>query len=160
ARRAGRGGARGPAGEGAGRLGRHGLRGRIGPLLCAPSVSIGEGLSYRLRSGKSPGRAGRRPRPVHPGGPAGARRRGSRLVGAVHSPDCFAPGASGGPAPGNNVQEPTYPTPQSTAVVEAPIAAPPRPSAASMIVYEGVTKVYEPDVVALKDVSFHIDKGE
>src|SRR4051794_30547172 len=29
-----------------------------------------------------------------------------------------------------------------------------------MIVFESVTKVYEPDVVALNDVSFHIDKGE
>ena len=29
-----------------------------------------------------------------------------------------------------------------------------------MIVFEGVTKVYEPDVVALRDVTFHIDKGE
>ena len=29
-----------------------------------------------------------------------------------------------------------------------------------MIVFEGVTKVYEPDVVALDDVSFVIDKGE
>ena len=29
-----------------------------------------------------------------------------------------------------------------------------------MIVFEQVTKVYEPDVVALRDVSFHIDKGE
>ena len=37
---------------------------------------------------------------------------------------------------------------------------PPRPSAGSMIVFEGVTKVYEPDVVALRDVTFHIDKGE
>jgi cell division transport system ATP-binding protein len=29
-----------------------------------------------------------------------------------------------------------------------------------MIVFEGVTKVYDPDVVALRDVSFVIDKGE
>jgi cell division transport system ATP-binding protein len=33
-------------------------------------------------------------------------------------------------------------------------------SAGSMIVFESVTKVYEPHVVALNDVSFHIDKGE
>jgi cell division transport system ATP-binding protein len=57
------------------------------------------------------------------------------------------------------VQEPNFPTTQATAVVEAPIRAP-RPSAASMIVFDQVTKVYEPDVVALRDVSFHIDKGE
>jgi phosphate transport system ATP-binding protein len=37
---------------------------------------------------------------------------------------------------------------------------PPRPSAGAMIVCESVTKVYEPDVVALRDISFHIDKGE
>ena len=29
-----------------------------------------------------------------------------------------------------------------------------------MIMFEGVTKVYEPDVVALSDVTFQIDKGE
>src|SRR5213082_3899087 len=29
-----------------------------------------------------------------------------------------------------------------------------------MIVFDQVTKVYEPDVVALSEVSFHIDKGE
>jgi cell division transport system ATP-binding protein len=37
-------------------------------------------------------------------------------------------------------------------------AAAPSPSA--MIVFEGVTKVYEPDVTALDGVSFVIDKGE
>jgi cell division transport system ATP-binding protein len=35
-----------------------------------------------------------------------------------------------------------------------------RPAAGSMIVFEQVTKVYEPDVIALNDVSFGIDKGE
>jgi cell division transport system ATP-binding protein len=35
-----------------------------------------------------------------------------------------------------------------------------RPAAGSMIVFESVTKVYEPDVAALRDVSFGIDKGE
>ena len=39
--------------------------------------------------------------------------------------------------------------------VEAPVAGP-----GSMIVFESVTKVYEPDVTALRDVSFVIDKGE
>jgi cell division transport system ATP-binding protein len=39
---------------------------------------------------------------------------------------------------------------------------PPRPttSAGSMIVFEGVTKIYEPGVVALSDVTFLIEKGE
>ncbi len=38
----------------------------------------------------------------------------------------------------------------------------PRPSAGpgAMIVFDGVTKVYEPDVTALRDVSFVIDKGD
>ena len=39
--------------------------------------------------------------------------------------------------------------------VEAPVAGP-----ASMIVFDSVTKVYEPDVTALRDISFVIDKGE
>ena len=33
-------------------------------------------------------------------------------------------------------------------------------SASSMIVFDGVTKIYEPNVAALSDVSFVIDKGE
>ena len=45
------------------------------------------------------------------------------------------------------------------------VEAPRRPertltSTGSMIVFDSVRKVYEPDVVALNDVSFHIDKGE
>jgi len=38
---------------------------------------------------------------------------------------------------------------------EAPVAGP-----GSMIVFESVAKVYEPDVTALRDVSFVIEKGE
>jgi cell division transport system ATP-binding protein len=41
-----------------------------------------------------------------------------------------------------------------------PDRAGPRPGPGSMIVFEAVRKVYEPDVVALEDVSFGIDKGE
>jgi cell division transport system ATP-binding protein len=46
--------------------------------------------------------------------------------------------------------------------VAVAVVEPPRPtsSAGSMIVFEGVTKVYEPSVVALSDVTFVIDKGE
>jgi cell division transport system ATP-binding protein len=40
-----------------------------------------------------------------------------------------------------------------------PIVAP-LPGPSSMIVFESVTKVYDPDVTALRDVSFVIDKGE
>jgi cell division transport system ATP-binding protein len=47
----------------------------------------------------------------------------------------------------------------ATAVLTEPVA-PPRPSGAPMIVFENVTKVYEPDVVALRAVSFFIEKGE
>ena len=47
----------------------------------------------------------------------------------------------------------------TTLVVDEP-SAQSRPGAASMIVFDSVTKVYEPDVVALRDVTFHIDKGE
>ena len=39
-----------------------------------------------------------------------------------------------------------------------PVRAQPGPGA--MIVFEAVTKVYEPDVTALRDVTFVIDKGE
>ncbi len=35
-----------------------------------------------------------------------------------------------------------------------------RPAGAPMIVFEAVTKIYEPNVVALRDVSLTIDKGE
>ena len=38
---------------------------------------------------------------------------------------------------------------------EGPVASP-----SSMIVFDGVTKIYEPNVAALSDVSFVIDKGE
>jgi cell division transport system ATP-binding protein len=43
--------------------------------------------------------------------------------------------------------------PQQT---ETPVRAP----AGAMITFEGVTKVYEPDVAALRDVTFVIEKGE
>src|SRR6476619_2836766 len=44
--------------------------------------------------------------------------------------------------------------------VAAPEVSRTTSSSGSMIVFEGVTKVYEPGVVALSDVSFVIDKGE
>src|SRR5215468_3163529 len=53
-------------------------------------------------------------------------------------------------------------TPAATLVepqlAEAPPA--PGPGPGSMIVFESVTKVYDPDVTALRDVSFVIEKGE
>jgi len=49
----------------------------------------------------------------------------------------------------------------STAVLEQePVAPPPAPASSPMVVFENVTKIYEPDVAALRDVSFAIDKGE
>ncbi|HSC90707.1 MAG TPA: cell division ATP-binding protein FtsE [Gaiellaceae bacterium] len=57
------------------------------------------------------------------------------------------------------LQEATL-TETPTAIAD-PIGAPaaaPGPSA--MVVFESVTKIYEPNVTALKDVSFVIDKGE
>jgi cell division transport system ATP-binding protein len=60
------------------------------------------------------------------------------------------------------VQEPDVITPIGTALAERALEATSSPtaSAGSMIMFESVTKVYEPDVVALHDVTFHIDKGE
>jgi cell division transport system ATP-binding protein len=50
----------------------------------------------------------------------------------------------------------------ATALAEPQPAAPPAEPApgAAMIVFENVTKIYEPKVVALRDVSFLIEKGE
>jgi cell division transport system ATP-binding protein len=42
----------------------------------------------------------------------------------------------------------------------AEVPPPPAPGPGAMIVFESVTKVYDPDVTALRDVSFVIDKGE
>jgi cell division transport system ATP-binding protein len=41
-----------------------------------------------------------------------------------------------------------------------PVPPPPAPTSSAMVVFENVTKIYEPDVKALRDVSFAIDKGE
>jgi cell division transport system ATP-binding protein len=49
------------------------------------------------------------------------------------------------------------PTPRAE---QAAPAEEPRTSAGTMIVFEDVTKVYEPDVTALEHVTFGIDKGE
>jgi len=67
-------------------------------------------------------------------------------------------------APSDPVQEPTLQTdqPQTISLAEtngAP-ALPPVVSPAAMVVFESVTKIYEPDVTALRDVTFVIEKGE
>jgi len=53
------------------------------------------------------------------------------------------------------------PSTSATALAEPPMDETRVPSSAgSMIVFENVTKVYEPGVMALRDVTFNIDKGE
>jgi cell division transport system ATP-binding protein len=52
-----------------------------------------------------------------------------------------------------DVTEPVLVQPQNGVPVDASIAG-------TMIVFEGVTKIYDPNVVALNDVSFVIEKGE
>ena len=44
--------------------------------------------------------------------------------------------------------------------IAEPLPAQADPSGSTMIVFEGVQKVYEPNVTALEGVSFTIDKGE
>jgi cell division transport system ATP-binding protein len=63
------------------------------------------------------------------------------------------------------VQEPDLQhteAPISAAVLPEPepVAPPPAPTSSAMVVFENVTKIYEPDVAALRDVTFAIDKGE
>jgi cell division transport system ATP-binding protein len=48
---------------------------------------------------------------------------------------------------------------ETPVTVAEPVERPVSPYAA-MVVFEAVTKVYDPDVVALRDVSFTIEKGE
>ena len=58
----------------------------------------------------------------------------------------------------SDVQEATEAT-AAEAVNGQPLATP-TPSGSPMIVFEDVKKIYEPHVVALRDVSFTIEKGE
>jgi cell division transport system ATP-binding protein len=59
------------------------------------------------------------------------------------------------------VQESDLKIETPVAVAEPVLSAPAEPSSAgAMIVFESVTKVYDPDVVALRDVSFVIEKGD
>jgi cell division transport system ATP-binding protein len=58
----------------------------------------------------------------------------------------------------SDVQEATEAT--EAAPVHGQSAAAPTPTGSPMIVFDGVTKIYEPDVAALRDVSFVIEKGE
>jgi cell division transport system ATP-binding protein len=58
------------------------------------------------------------------------------------------------------VQDSDLQTATATAVAEPEPAVRPAPGPNEAIVFEGVTKVYEPNVTALSDVSFVIEKGE
>jgi cell division transport system ATP-binding protein len=58
-----------------------------------------------------------------------------------------------------NVQTEAPPAPTVEPTAE-PLEAKPSVGPGAMIVFDGVTKVYEPDVTALRDVSFVIDKGD
>jgi cell division transport system ATP-binding protein len=54
-------------------------------------------------------------------------------------------------------------TQEQPALIESELLAPSEPAtlgAGAMIVFDGVSKIYEPNVQALKDVSFVIEKGE
>ena len=72
----------------------------------------------------------------------------------AHPPTGAAPAAP----PLAPVQEPLQ-TQSPVAIAEPAVRPLPSPSGA-MIVFESVTKIYEPDVVALRDVSFVIEKGD
>jgi cell division transport system ATP-binding protein len=65
-----------------------------------------------------------------------------------------------------SVEHTTHDADELSSSAATALADPPAPrdrtpaNRGSMIVFEGVTKVYDPDVVALSEVGFHIDKGE
>jgi cell division transport system ATP-binding protein len=73
------------------------------------------------------------------------------LTKTVHSPDTAVNGAGGN---GSGIRTYDEVIPGDEAEQEAPATGRP------MIVLDAVTKVYEPNVVALNEVSFTIDKGE
>ena len=56
--------------------------------------------------------------------------------------------------------ETSVPTPVATASAARVEDSGARPGGAPMIVFEDVTKVYEPNVVALRDISLVVEKGE
>jgi cell division transport system ATP-binding protein len=59
------------------------------------------------------------------------------------------------------VQDSDLQTQTAQAVLEPPPRPEPQaPAGTTMIVFDAVTKVYEPDVVALREVSFVIEKGD
>jgi cell division transport system ATP-binding protein len=85
------------------------------------------------------------------------------LRGSSHGASKLQLAASGAPSTRiDRVQDrDLIPSESATAVAEPPsLATRPPAGTSSMIVFESVTKIYEPDVAALRDVTFRIDKGE
>jgi cell division transport system ATP-binding protein len=83
-------------------------------------------------------------------------------VTSANIPDStdLTPAASDGPQVPSPVQDTTLETPDFPAPSQAPEPAAPRAAGAPMIVFEAVTKIYDPHIVALREVSLTIDKGE
>ena len=72
----------------------------------------------------------------------------------------LTPAAPNGPLDPSPVQDTILETPDFPAPSQAPEPAAPRAAGAPMIVFEAVTKIYDPHIVALREVSLTIDKGE
>src|SRR5439155_5419650 len=90
------------------------------------------------------------------------RQKGSLAVGSGNIAD-----PTSGSDPGQvalrqtSVQDTDLQTEPSIAAAETDgRAAIAQPGAGAMIVFESVTKIYDPEVVALRDVSFVIEKGD
>jgi cell division transport system ATP-binding protein len=62
--------------------------------------------------------------------------------------------------PSSIVQDVSLQTEPPALPEEPVLTVAPAPGVGAMIVFDGVAKVYEPDVVALRDISFVIEKGE
>src|SRR4029077_5865318 len=149
-----------------------GLRGKCDSQLCPAPVSTRKGSPHRVRGRKHPGSARRGPRWFRPRLPACEGRGTCRLE--IAGTFAKLPGCS--PAGKRPPADPRLftPVPEEIAQIAEPTAATPIPvetngqgpapaavaTAHSMIVFEGVTKIYEPNVAALSEVSFVIDKGE
>ena len=163
---AGAGAARGGAGEGARRGPAQPLR-QPDPQLRPAPVPAGQGPPHRARDRATPRACSTATSTRSSTSTCSPRRRArwssQRRLARVprRSPVRRIPRAVQRSFP---LQEPDLQhLDTSTAVLEQETAGPapaPAPSSSAMIVFENVTKVYEPDVVALQDVSFVIDKGE
>ena len=132
-----------PSSSALGREARRRLR-QSDPHLHAGAVSTGEGRAHPLRDRQRPSRARRRSRPVHRGVPpvAPAAHGGAVEVGRrmLKREGCR-----------------TLRALKLTSAARALLLL--RPFS-SMIRFENVTKIYKGDVVAFRDVSVEVQKGE